>query len=43
DAAPGPAGGADLLAVLQTAGASFRLAGADGPPLQLQALPYGVD
>ncbi|MBL8471079.1 MAG: folate-binding protein YgfZ [Rhodocyclaceae bacterium] len=42
DATPGPAGGFDLLAVLQTAGEQFRLSSADGPALQLQPLPYAV-
>jgi len=44
NAAPAPAGGADLLAVAQTAalGDALRLSAQDGPPLSLLTLPYAV-
>jgi len=46
NAAPSPEGGSDLLAVLQSASVGMRdlhLRAADGPRLELRALPYGVE
>lgn len=45
NAAPSPEGGSDVLAVLQSASlgaGTLRLHAADGPVLELRALPYGI-
>lgn len=46
NAAPSPEGGYDVLAVLQDAAVAagdLRLGAADGPQLEIRALPYGVE